>query len=356
MSIEIGQYVEYLLIHRGNVALPGLGSISLVQKPAYFSEGKTKMHPPSLNFQYAEEDVGNNELIEFIVKSEGLESHEVKEDIHKYSQNILNEFLNYDSAKIPNVGIIQKDDSETRFIPNGSFAIRAYDGLQPIGLIPLPKLKLEKPIEDSPPVLKRDLDWITYLGALILGALMIIAYHNFVDPLNSTNTSTRKDIIKTENQLGEDSESPGQNANLENSQIVDKPIDVDLLVPNNQDSVAKQDNLRTNEELSVVPKPYQQQDNKKIPPDTSSINIAKPKKNQKCIILIGVYNKPIEALVMSDRIKANGYIPFRDVKYDANRVGVQFNCSDKDAKEMLEEIKAKFNHDAYYLQPNITFN
>ena len=88
--------------------------------------------------------------------------------------------------------------------------------------------------------------------------------------------------------------------------------------------------------------------------DSSSVSIAQPKKDQKCIILVGVYNKAIEALVMSDRIKAKGYTPFRDVKYDANRVGVQFNCAEKDAKEMLEEIKAKFNSDAYYLQPNIT--
>jgi hypothetical protein len=57
---------------------------------------------------------------------------------------------------------------------------------------------------------------------------------------------------------------------------------------------------------------------------------------------------------MVDRIKAKGYLPFRDVKYDANRVGIQFNCEDKDPKEMLLEIKKVFNDDAYYLQPNIT--
>jgi hypothetical protein len=354
MSIEIGQYIEYLLIHRGNVSLPGLGSISLIQKSAYLSHGKTKINPPSLLFNYVEGENDNNELLDLISKAEGIAIDTVQANVNDYSQAILNNYLNYDFAPISNVGVLQKEGTEASFIPNGSFAINAYNGLQPISIDPIRIIKKDIDEKVLNPSLSKDYDWITYLGALLLGALMIIAYHHFVDPLNDGDKPNKEltTISDVKNGEPETDLVPREKLEPGDTEIINKPINVDLIIVNHQDSVAKQDNLRNNEELTVIPRP--QRTRKKLPLDSSGFNIAKPKKDQKCIILVGVYNRPIEALVMVDRIKAKGYLPFRDVKYDANRVGIQFNCEDKDPKEMLLEIKKVFNDDAYYLQPNIT--
>jgi hypothetical protein len=350
MSTEIGQYIEYLLRRRGEVYLPGIGSISMIQSPSYFTHGKTKLHPPKLNFEYSEEKLENVDLVQLIAFSEDISAKEAENSVHKYAEKILNDCLNYESALIPGVGYLNKEENTFELFPRESLLLKSLQGLQPIKVEPIRKLTGEI-LPETATTIKSSGDWITYLGALLLGAFMILSYHYLVDPLGTiqpSNTELSKRNIEKE-------QNPTSNI-LEKEQKVNQgqesePVDLKLLVPNNQDSVAKQDNLRSTSELGIIQQPTKE---RKQTQDTSGISIAKPKKDQKCIILVGVYNRPIEALVMVDRIKAKGFEPFRDVKFDANRVGVQFNCAEENLEEVLKNVKEKINKDAYVLQPKIT--
>jgi hypothetical protein len=339
-----------MLRRKGEVYLPGIGSISMVQVPAYFTHGKTKLHPPKLKFEHSEEPLESEELVQLIAESENISNNEAEKSINIYSQKILNDCLNYESAIIPGLGFLKKEDNFIEFIPRDSLLLKSLYGLQPIKVDPIRKLKEELQPETVVTVEKSN-DWITYLGALLLGAFMILSYHHLVDPLNNAQSSNIQELRRN---AGEEQTSGTKR--IIDDQVVNpssksEPVDLKLLVPNNQDSVAKQDNLRSTSELGIVQKPVRKRRSNQ---DTSGISIAKPKKDQKCIILVGVYSKPIEALVMVDRIKAKGFEPFRDLKFDANRVGVQFNCAEEDLEKMLTRVKQAINNDAYYLQPKIS--
>ena len=62
----------------------------------------------------------------------------------------------------------------------------------------------------------------------------------------------------------------------------------------------------------------------------------------------------IKALELSDKLRSDGYVPYKDDHFATQRVGVRFKCADIDLEEMINKIRRRYNSKAWYLVPQVS--
>ena len=336
MSIDIGRYINYLLFKQGAISLDGIGTISLVRDSAQLSHDKLEIFPPKTRYEFTEVIENQSRLIRAIEENEELESDVANHYVTKYCEDILNKLLNYNIVKVADIGFLEKNEGKTVFIPSEKTLNKSYFGL--------PSLRLKK-IEPKTAVAavqdigiseafteahKEKYGWLNYLGALILGGIMVMAYHYFLDPLPNMpsykNSKSEIGVIET---------------------TKDEP---DVSTETNVAPGGKQKGDILTSDSSSLEGSGESEDIE----DTASVKIAQPKDDTECIIIVGVYNRTITALQMSDRLREDGYIPYRDDHFDTQRVGIRFKCGNHDLKEVINTLRRKYNRNAWYLVPQVS--
>lgn len=337
MNNNLTRYIKYLLDKKGKVSLQGIGTISYSQEQAYFSPGKDALYPPRIQFSFTDEVNDVDALPELMVKNEKITIKEARDQVVAFSQKILNNLLNYDIVKIEGIGYLEKKNNNTHFIPSESIINNAYKGLQPLKAAPI--LRDKKKLTASPssiePPIKWNGEWLTYFLSLLLGALMIVAYHHFLDPtINYTPVpKPKQEIPAVTSDLQE--EETGYNVVPDGDTVTQ----VEEVNPADSNDISEED-VTSSESENVG--------------DTSNVKRAEPKEETECIIIVGAFTRTINALEMVDRLKRDGYTSYSENIRDTYRVGIKFQCESYDLEKMIREIRRKYNRKAWYLVPQIT--
>ena len=88
-------------------------------------------------------------------------------------------------------------------------------------------------------------------------------------------------------------------------------------------------------------------------------NIAKKpvvEKLTECVIIVGAYESPKNALKMSDKISKLGYTPYQEYfdTMGVTRVGFKFSCGEEDLEAFIHKVRNQIDKNAWYLVPRIT--
>jgi len=73
--------------------------------------------------------------------------------------------------------------------------------------------------------------------------------------------------------------------------------------------------------------------------------------DQGCVIVVGSFKRSKNALRMREKIIAKGYQPYDEYHNGLNRVGLIFDCLDKDLIDFLQEIRRDIEPKAWYRIP-----
>ncbi|NNF36193.1 MAG: hypothetical protein HKN68_18955 [Saprospiraceae bacterium] len=340
MVTNLNKYINHLLYTKGSVTLKGIGTISMERIPSVVTPNKKEILPPKTKFSFSETEVNPNQITEALVASEVISKESALAVEKEYCQEILNLLINYNIVKVSDVGFLEKENSNITFTPSQQSLDQAYYGLP---ILPLNHVSKSTAIipEASTAVLSNkpaddEYEWLTYLASLLLGAFMILAYHYFVDPFPySLYQEDSKETAEAVKVLA-DEQSNNDVADFNDDQLNTEPREEEKL----------NDSITAEEE--VVNPIFENTE------DSSEVVLAKPSAETDCVIIIGVFTNTINALELTDRLKEDGYNSYMENINDSQRVGLSFKCADYDLKEMINQIRKKYNRKAWYLVPQIS--
>lgn len=72
-----------------------------------------------------------------------------------------------------------------------------------------------------------------------------------------------------------------------------------------------------------------------------------------CVIIVGSFKKTRNALKLREQIISKGYTPYTESYNGFDRVGIIFDCLDKDLVDYIQEIRSKINQKAWFLHPQM---
>jgi cell division septation protein DedD len=342
MSIDVNRYVNHLLLKRGVVTLQGIGTIREYRIPAMLTMNKEKVNPPKSGFEFKETFEDGETLIEIIAEQEKVKKETAVSEVKSFCEDLLNKLVNYHIVKVADIGYLENKESKIHFIPSEAALNNKYFGLPSIPLKPI--RKVAAPVISTAPIATNiirkpdgsQMEWFNYLASLILGALLILAYHYFLDPLPlKSDTKMEK--------LAEVSAVP-QKEEVSTPVPVETDEVMDSTVSDSENESTAEVALSENESSDV----------KVTEEDSANVVIAKPKDETECIIIVGVFTRTINALELSDRLERGGYTPYLENVNDTQRVGVRFRCADHDLKEYITNIRKRYSRRAWYLVPQVS--
>nr|WP_294794767.1 hypothetical protein [uncultured Mucilaginibacter sp.] len=116
--MDVGFYLEELLVQQGEVKVPGLGEFSLIRMSAHYDEKGSVFHPPFNKVSFEPQaDVEDNELAEYLVASKGISIESAQYFIEKYIVTLRQEAT---GGEVPlgNLGFFYNEGAELSFKPN----------------------------------------------------------------------------------------------------------------------------------------------------------------------------------------------------------------------------------------------
>jgi len=72
-----------------------------------------------------------------------------------------------------------------------------------------------------------------------------------------------------------------------------------------------------------------------------------------CVIVVGSFKRTRNALKLRQQIISKGYTPYTESYNGFDRVGIVFDCLDKDLVDYLQDIRSKINQKAWFLSPQM---
>ena len=72
---------------------------------------------------------------------------------------------------------------------------------------------------------------------------------------------------------------------------------------------------------------------------------------EKCIIITGAFSDPGNVRAMEDRLTYQGYDVYSESNGNLVRIGLQFDCEEKDLDNYLVQIRQNVSPNAWYLYP-----
>jgi len=116
--MDVGFYLGELLMQKGEVSVPGLGSFLQVRMSAYYNESDALFYPPFNKVHFEPKtDVESSELAEYLAGKKGISIASAKYFIEKYIGNLRQQATVADVA-LGNMGVFFADGVALTFKPN----------------------------------------------------------------------------------------------------------------------------------------------------------------------------------------------------------------------------------------------
>lgn len=101
----LSQLIRELLVDNDRVSLPGIGSFVAEISPAYFSEDKITINPPSRKITFKSAEIWNDGLIEkYYAEKFKLDSDEASKELNFYFTELKTNVEAKKSIKFPKIG------------------------------------------------------------------------------------------------------------------------------------------------------------------------------------------------------------------------------------------------------------
>jgi len=350
MNIDIPHYIKLVLREDREVYLPGLGLISLIQTPAYFSENKSILNPPQLSLVFHSTDTGSNKLSQYIQDDiESVDCQVVDEAIKEYSSGLSKGILEDDQATIEGLGILKRDEDKVHLIQTNDKITSEYEGLNPLSLSPISRM-LEpsaityavgtETLEDKEEKVYSPW-WLPILAGLLLALIWVFLTRG----CNSNDVPTlgmlNEDLIE---------EMEGGDFKVQPDTLLEQQYnEVDKLLNDENSSEVLVGDTNSSPDFKVKPD-VEGENGGGTEADYSKYKDIIPSSGE-CIIIVGSFKRASNVTKMVSELERKDYRAVTKDYGDFTRVGFKFDCTNVDLEDYLTQIRKSIHKKAWYLEP-----
>lgn len=321
---DISTLVVDHLAQYGSTSVLDLGTFFYSYHPATLSADKSFVSPPYHTAHFSDKSDGAGSFTSYVANRLCINSNEAQDQIKVYAQNVISKLLSSGVSQINDLGkLIKRDSGIIEFEADEYFA-SSYYGLPEVKVKPISYYRsnevapaeaeyaVSRPYvntDASSPLVSTPAKEESSFGFFraILGILVLLLFATLIYKKCSNTTSI--DLSKP----------------IDKDIIVEEPIQVDQEVNKGEGK------------LGVPQKPM-------------------PSKVTECVIIVGAFESPRNALKMSDKISKLGYTPYQEYfdTMGVTRVGFKFSCEDEDLELFIHKVRHQIDKNAWYLVPRIT--
>ena len=271
-------------------------------------------------------------MIQNMVSETGYDQELLEEHLAALCQTISETLQKNHSYDFIPFGTLDNSTGNLIFRQSKNNIHQEFYWMEPLSIVPVELSRAETVIPPESGALSKSKSKNELIFLLVaLGILWIIFLSLLFYPSSSGNHSGQKGIQPKDTMAifsGKDTSTPASDSLSENDSLKMQSNDTFL---SNQDSVTQ----LTHE--TVIDSGNIDDLNKKI-------------KYRPCVIIVGSFIKLANANRLELKIKESDYETYRGEYGKFHRVGIRFNCFDRDLKQMLEELKTKYSPDAWVLK------
>ena len=394
MRHSIPYHIREHLRENRSVYVPGLGMFELRLQPATIMADRSAVTPPSMALVFTEAEGSEATLLERITKVENFPMEKARKKLSKYTDKVFNKLLNLNAVEIEGIGtLVREKDEVIRFEDAVLDLTDEIHGLPTLKLKPIKRIvesdsanngepkpqnindKLaaasqsakehetgeptpsylnepEKPKKGSP-------WWIPLMGGIILA----LGYILFLQTCGSGNESKgmfgglfadEKDIVSED--LSEIDESDAETTADGEAAVADAESKVDD-EPGSDIGDEDAGDAASIDAPAVSGKGGASINNVGANKSAASRSYSKGNSvirsaagNASCVIIVGSFIKPKNALKMMTKVEDLGYNTYSSQYGSYTRVGLQFTCAEEDLDAYITEAKDVLEKQAWYLE------
>ncbi len=327
-NTDYSRLLYRLLMEYGKISINGVGTFTLVRKPAEFNETRTVILPPQtvVEFSYEEDP---SCMIDDILTEDGLTTPERESIIRAFKTD-------YEAAKAENKPFRLGDFGvlvNRVLVENGQGVFNKYYGLEQVSIRPsVQKIKEASHAEDFTYGLnyqhgsaKKENTMQYFWPALAALVTLFVLALRFGGNNVDNNTQMVHEV------------SPDTTSTVRDTLEVVKQ---DTLLKGSPDTSA------------ILP-----QDSARIPDnpenDKAESNISKPAASSECVLIAGAFKNAGNAKRMIRKIRKKGYTPYEQLHGGLRRVGIRIDCNDRDPDKYKAELEKKMHQKLWYLKDTI---
>lgn len=340
-KIEIPKLILDHLLQYGNTSILGLGTLFYKYHSAYLSDDKSLIFPPSNSLHFKENIDDPDQFVTYVANRLDIPTHKAVEKVDKYGQYIINNLLNYGKADISTVGLFVKEGREDiKFVQSQGEVNSDFFGLLPVKLNPIQFFKGGEMKDTAMAVSTAAVPNRTAVATTISTTTHTQATYNYNEDDDSSWLKPLFwifGLVLLSVLLFKGCEAYKSNQVKQKVDPIDTTI-VDVDKSNGEQEVSDKRNIEKGTGTAVV---------------DSAIKVNKP---TECVIILGAFESARNAMKMSTKVSQMGYEPYEEYfdTMDVTRVGFKFDCSQKDLKDFMIEVRKDIAKDAWYLVPRIT--
>jgi len=382
MKIDIPYYIRQVV-----------GSFSIIQTPASFSQGKSKIHPPFLSLEFSEQADGDSALAKYISDTGLFSSKKIDKAISAFSTSVFDQLTSQGRFEVDQIGALTKNGSSITYSPTLRAMTDEFKGLSSIPLVPIKHIQESNAVdhavntddiktrpEESSPI------WHPILAGLLIALAFIAFKKGCYDQKVADEASIEQSIDESENssQLAASEDDSLKRVIDSKYEEVDQMIgdgattipkkideelanldEVDIKGSTEADPVSE--NAIETEEAADPDISNDESSGAELQSDEIVDNTEVEDKplsgaakfasiipsNGKCIIILGSFSKASNTTRMISKVqRAN--LPLYTSQYKGyTRVGFEVECTGVDLDEYLTEVRRKFASKAWYLDPSV---
>ncbi len=349
--------LQYLL-ETDSVSLPGIGRFDIQETHSDFTINDNILSPPTKTLIFKDFAIEDTNFTQFVASKLGYSINQSTIYINDYIQLIINELNERGQVDLAGIGKLTQNGSEKSFTPVSTNFHPEYLYLPSIPLVRLKKNKVVESVKKEVEEPQKD-----KLGK-------VSAIHNVVKPVNTdsdrnqtTKTIQMEDPITDRNSYYyEDDKSFFQEIRGPLFWllmlgllvfIVTKygcPLLGDKAAGLVENTATKTEEIVDKANETVVSDKLMTRDGQAYDGKYADV-LTQDIIDDGCVIVVGSFKKSKNAIRMRNKIINRGFQPFDEYNNGFNRIGIIFDCLDKDLIDFLQEVRRDIEPKAWYRIP-----
>jgi len=383
VRIDIAESIRELLADRLPVSLDGIGTLRLHHIPSQFGDKRQSLLPPSVDLKLSSDILHSGVLIDHLKLKYNIKTKVAEDYIKAFNQKVVGALSNFGKVSISGVGIINKSRTgEFSLEPDTRFINAFYQGYPEV------KAEVKKantgrltrsskilPPPPIPPPAGREINITPDEGVIEKAQKPIPVFDLPTDSEPKLSTAEAKPEVPTTKK--------SKNAFVEKLSEWDPPkkeypkSDYDykpsklwpilsllaflilllFLVKGCNALLFSGSSFEdhVNSEFNEIEKPFENADtsdaltNDLIADDSMNALADRP---DHCIIITGTFASSRNIEAMKSKLTEHGYTIHTESFGAYTRVGLRFECAEVDLVEYIQDVRAKIDGKAWYLDPS----
>ncbi len=341
MSFDIQPVLFDFLSRRKTVLLPGVGSLVWKVQRAQKGQALSELDPPSIHLDIEKESGSSEVFVNYLSHQLQLSKKEAQTIFGNWIEQIRESLTKGHTVEIDNVGKLSRDANNHIQFEQDPTLVASYFHLPNVRLTPISRkyqpegVILAKYTEDS--LLSRVMTNVV-VPVLLLLAIGVLSYFLLKQPLFTGDQPISQDIDTVEASVN----TPDPEQEVDEALITDMEDAEDEMY---SDTMAQNNVLVTSTD-TLLPDELKEEtlDEEDAEERLSDFN------DRFCIIILGSFKKQSNVEDMVRKISELDLETYTESYNDYTRVGVRFDCYQKDLYRTLFQLRGDFGDDAWILK------